>query len=139
GFGANEGGVTEGFVQDRWQFQDNLTWTKGKHSFKFGGGLQYGILYRNWDLGAPGQYEFANATGATPASTGNLIASNLIGPNTTTGNPVNYTDSNFQNDFPYYSELSINPHTGGPGVAYRHYTMKDSNIFINDDWKVSKR
>jgi hypothetical protein len=133
GYGPYEGGLIEGFVQDRWQFQDNLAWTKGKHSLKFGGGFQYGILYRNWDLGSPGYYEFANTTGPTPASTGNLLASNTI------GNFVNYPDSNFQNDFPYYSELSINPATGGAGVAYRHYIMKDDNIFINDDWKVSKR
>ena len=132
-YGPYEGELVEGFVQDRWQFQDNLSWTKGKHSFKFGGGFQYGILYRNWDLGAPGYYEFANATGPTPSSTGNLIASNTI------GNYVNYSDSNFQSDFPYYSELSVNPATGGPGVAYRHYIMKDDNVFANDDWKVSKR
>ncbi|MGA3044240.1 MAG: TonB-dependent receptor, partial [Bryobacteraceae bacterium] len=133
GYGPYEGGLVEGFVQDRWQFQDNLAWTKGKHSVKFGGGFQYGILYRNWDLGAPGYYEFANATGPSPASTGNLLASNTI------GNFVNYPDSNFQNDFPYYSELSIDPTNGTAGVAYRHYIMKDDNIFVNDDWKVSKR
>jgi len=133
GYGPYEGGLIEGFVQDRWQLQDNLGWTKGKHSFKFGGGGQYGILYRNWDLGSPGYYEFANTIGPTPSSTGNLLASNTI------GNYVNYPDSNFQNDFPYYSELSINPATGGAGVAYRHYIMKDTNIFANDDWKVSKR
>jgi len=135
GFGPYEGGLIEGFVQDRWQFQDNLAWTKGKHSFKFGGGFQYGILYRNWDLGSPGYYEFANTTGPTPASTGNLIASNTIAGLS----PSTYPNSNFQNDFPYYSELSINPATGGAGVAYRHYIMKDDNVFINDDWKVSRR
>ena len=26
-----------------------------------------------------------------------------------------------------------------PGVAYRHYIMKDANVFVNDDWKVSRR
>jgi hypothetical protein len=133
GYGAYQGGLIEGFVQDRWQFQDNLAWTKGKHSIKVGGGFQYGILYRNWDLGPPGLYEFANATGPTPASTGNLVASNTI------GNYPNYTDSNFQNDFPYTSVLSINPQNGDPANAYRHYIMKDDNVFINDDWKVSKR
>jgi len=133
GFGANEGGVTEGFVQDRWQFQDNLTWTKGAHTFKFGGGLQYGILYRNWDLGGPGYYEFANTLGPTPASVG------AVGPNGTITNINNENDSNFQNDFPYYSELSVNPQTGGPGNAYRHYIMKDTNLFVNDDWKVSPK
>jgi hypothetical protein len=133
GYGAYEGGLISSFVQDRWQVQDNLGWTKGKHSLKFGGGFQYGILYRNWDLGSPGQYEFANTTGPTPESVGALVAPNTI------SNVNNYPDSNFQNDFPYYSELSINPSTGGPGNAYRHYIMKDSNLFFNDSWKVSKR
>src|SRR5262249_41198005 len=60
-------GPTEGwnssFTQDRWQWQDNLSWIKGKHTFKFGGSYQYGIVYRNWDLGYPGYYEFANVFG----------------------------------------------------------------------------
>jgi hypothetical protein len=133
GFGTFEGAQVEGFVQDRWQFQDNLSWTKGKHSFKFGGGFQYGILYRNWDLGSPGEYEFSNTTGPTALSVG------ATGPNGTITNINNPPDSNFQNDFPYYSEVSINPTTGGAANAYRHYIMKDSNVFVNDDWKVTPR
>ncbi|MGC2657353.1 MAG: TonB-dependent receptor [Bryobacteraceae bacterium] len=133
GYGVTEGDLVEGFVQDRWQLQDNFSWTKGKHSFKFGGGFQYGILYRNWDLGAPGIYEFANTVGPTPSSVGALNGDGTI------GNINNYPDSNFASDFPYYSELSINPETGGPGVAYRHYIMKDTNFFVNDDWKVNRR
>jgi len=133
GYGPNEGGLVEGFVQDRWQLQDNLAWTRGKHSFKFGGGGQYGILYRNWDLGSPGYYEFANTIGPRPADVGALL------PNGSIGNIGNYPDSNFQNDFPYYSELSINPSTGAAGNAYRHYIMKDFNLFVNDDWRVSRR
>lgn len=133
GFGPYEGGLVSGFVQDRWQFQDNLNWTKGRHSFKFGGGFQYGILYRNWDLGLPGQYEFANTLGQTPASVGALQADGTI------NNIDDVNQSNFKNDFPYYSELSIDPRTGALGNAYRHYMMKDFNVFFNDDWKVTPR
>jgi hypothetical protein len=134
GYGAYEGDANA-FTQDRWQLQDNLGWTKGKHSFKFGGGFQYAILYRNWDLGNPGQYEFANTLGGTAAQAGD------VGPNGTIVNPngINYTDSNFQNDFPYYSELSVDPQTGAAADAYRHYIMKDMNFFVNDSWKFSKR
>src|SRR6516162_10225477 len=57
-FGPGEGGQVVGFTQDRWALQDNLTWTAGRHAFKFGGSANYGILYRNWDLGLPGEYEF---------------------------------------------------------------------------------
>jgi len=56
--GDFEGGLVQNFSQDRWAFQDNISLTRGRHSMKFGGGTQYGILYRNWDLGLPGQYEF---------------------------------------------------------------------------------
>jgi hypothetical protein len=130
--GPYEGGLVASFAQDRWQVQDNVGWTRGKHSFKFGGSWQYGILYRDWDIGAPGYYEFANTTGLTPSSVG------ALNPNGTIGN-VNYTDSNFQNDFPYFQELSIDPTTGAKANAYRHYIMKDSSLFISDDWKFRKR
>ena len=57
-FGPGEGGQVVGFTQDRWALQDNLTWTAGRHALKIGGSANYGILYRNWDLGLPGEYEF---------------------------------------------------------------------------------
>ncbi len=133
GYGATEGGLTNSFTQDRWQIQDNLSWTKGAHSIKFGGGMQYGILYRNWDLGTPGQYEFANTLGGTVAAAG------AVGPNGTITNIEDVNASNFQNDFPYFQEASVNPQTGGPANAYRHYIMKDMNFFVNDSWKVSAR
>ena len=70
GYGAYEGGLIAGFVQDRWQYQDNLGWSVGKHSFKLGFGWMWGNFYRNWDLGLPGHYSFANTTGPTPESYG---------------------------------------------------------------------
>lgn len=132
--GPNSEYTVTAFTQDRWQLQDNLGWTFGKHSIRVGGGWQYGNVYRNWDLGGNGYYEFANATG------GPIPASDM-GPNGTIGNSVsgiNYGDSNFQNDFPYYQELSIDPSTGARANAYRHYIDQDSNMFINDDWKFSR-
>ena len=111
--------------------QDNLGYTFGKHSFKVGGSWQYGNLYRNWDLGGNGYYEFANTTGIP-------IPAGSIGPNGTTQN-VSQLDSNFQNDFPYYQEISIDPRTGAKANAYRHYIGEDGAAFLNDDWKFSHR
>ena len=45
---------------------------------KFGGGGQYAILYRNWDLGSPGYYEFANTVGPTPQQDGVLASNGTI-------------------------------------------------------------
>lgn len=131
-FGPYEGNV-EDFTEDRWQVQDNLGWIHGRHSLKFGGGWQHGITYRNWDLGAPGYYEFANVFGPTPQSDG------VVNPDGSIGNPTNevpYYDSNLMNAYPYYQELSINPQTGARANAYRHYIVNDNNLFIQDDWKV---
>lgn len=145
GFGAYEGGLVQGFVQDRWLIQDNLGWTLGRHSFKVGGTFQPGIFYRNWDLGTPGQYEFGNtcfrndSTG--PCVPGKTAAAqgfqNPDGTITITDSDSNH--SNFQSDFPYFVETSIDPHTGAKADAYRHYIMKDISLFIQDDWKVSPR
>jgi len=139
GYGQGEGGLVEGFVQDRWQLQDNLSWTKGKHSMKFGGGGQYAILYRNWDLGSPGYYEFANTVGPTAQQDGVLGSNGTIYSATGSGQLAIGNDSNFQHDFPYASELSVNPSTGTTANAYRHYIMKDLNFFFNDSWKVMPR
>jgi len=86
-FGPGEGGQIESFVQDRWALQDNLTWTLGRHAVRLGGTGSYGILYRNWDLGQPGYYEFGelfaindgSANGPGPAGTG-CAAGALITP-----------------------------------------------------------
>jgi Carboxypeptidase regulatory-like domain/TonB dependent receptor len=81
-FGPGEGGQVVGFTQDRWALQDNLIWTKGHHAFKVGGSANYGILYRNWDLGLPGEYEF-----------GELYALNTPIVDPTTGK-ITYPSSN---------------------------------------------
>jgi carboxypeptidase family protein/TonB-dependent receptor-like protein len=159
--GPFEGGQVEGFVQDRWGLKDNLTWTAGRHSLKFGGGSQYGILYRNWDLGLPGYYEFGELSAintggvATGPGGGGCPAGGQITPacdpgsnstatqnfpvlqsDKTLANVVLQTNANFTNDYPYFMETSIDPATGAKASAYRHYTYHDYYVFAQDDWKV---
>lgn len=136
--GPFEGGQVQGFTQDRWGATDGLTWTRGRHSLKFGGGTQAGILYRNWDLGLPGLYEFGelakvNGSGAviTPAGDGTLQ------PDGTIANVNDETNANFAGDYNYFQETSIDPKTGAKASAYRHYTYHDYYLFAQDDLKVS--
>ena len=141
--GDYEGGQVEAFTQDRWQVQDNLTWTLGTHSLKIGGGGSYGIFYRNWDLGLPGYYEFGELTSVTgkcpacsvitPASDGTQQSDGTI------ANIQSEANANFAGDYPYYQETSIDPATGQQANAYRHYTYHDYYWFVQDDWKVSPR
>lgn len=153
-FGPFEGGQVEGFTQDRWEVKDNLIWNVGRHAFKFGGSGNYGILYRNWDLGLPGQYEFGElfsvsgvgGTSACPSGTNILPSCDLgtngqpvLQPNGTIANMPSgvESNSNFAGDYPYFMETSINPATGTKANAYRHYTTHDYSVFVQDDWKVT--
>lgn len=155
-FGPFEGGQVVGFVQDRWALQDNLLWTVGRHSFKLGGSANYGILYRNWDLGLPGEYEFGELNGTfTPATDCQAHTPAYIPPcsvGSATSPAVLQTDgtlvkipsrnhANFQNDYPYFEETSIDPRIPAPNKAnaYRHYTTHDYAVFGQDDWKATSR
>jgi hypothetical protein len=142
--GNYEGGNVENFTQDRWGLTDNVTWNLGKHTLRFGGGGQYGILYRNWDLGLPGQYEFGEFATINPKT--NSIVTPATDPNGSTLQPngtiagvSDPTQSNFAGDYPYFQETSIDPATGAKADAYRHYTYHDYNWFVQDDWKLSPR
>ena len=147
-FGPIEGGQIQSFVQDRWGLQDNLTYTVGRHAIRIGASGSYGILYRNWDLGKPGYYEFGNLSSLSDGANSTCAAGSLITPtcdgtlqsNGTINNvarPPN--NSNFTGDYPYFQEVSINPSTGTVADAYRHYTYHDYAGFIQDDWKIRPR
>ena len=142
--GDAEGGQIVGFVQDRWGVSDNLTLSTGRHTLRFGGGMQYGIFYRNWDLGLPGQYEFGELT--TIDSSSGLVVTPETDPNGSTrcasGTICGISDatqSNFAGDYPYFQETSVDPRTGAQADAYRHYTYHDYYWFVQDDWKVTPR
>ncbi len=144
--GPFEGGQVQGFTQDRWGASDNLTFSIGRHSLKVGGGGTYGILYRNWDLGLPGQYEFGelitvngNCPACTPVTPATDPNGSTLQPGGTIANLQDETQSNFAGDYPYFQETSIDPRTGVKASAYRHYTYHDYNAFVQDDWKFSPR
>jgi hypothetical protein len=132
GIGPYEGNLLKKFTQDRWLAQDNLIVTRGEHTIRFGGAYQYGILYRNFDAGSPGFYEFSNIFGASATACG------CQNPDGSVSN-VPVAASNFQRDFPYYLELSIDPRTGNKANAYFHYAYTDGSFFINEEWKTTPR
>lgn len=142
--GDGEGGQIINFPEDRWSADDNLTWTKGNHSVKFGGGGTYGIFYRNWNLGLPGQYEFGELYSVDPTcnTPGNVVTPACDGtlqPDGTIANVTDETRANFAGEYPYFQETNVDPATGAQGNAYRHYTYHDYYAFVQDDWKVSSR
>ncbi len=147
--GPFEGGQVIAFTEDRWALQDNLLWTVGRHALKIGGGSNYGILYRNWDLGLPGQYEFGEYASlgdgvSSPCPVGALITplcDGTLQPDGTIANVTNESNANFAGEYPYFQETSVDPRIAAPNKAnaYRHYTTHDYYAFAQDDWKATAR
>jgi hypothetical protein len=121
--------------QNRYQFEDTLTWLKGKHTFKFG--LSYRpveYIFRN-DLWFAGEFQFQAsalypATLAVPAADRAAFAAALTALGTAAPqlNPL----QNFNLNQPLiYRQGFHNPSWNGTG----HYI----GAFAQDTWKVHPR
>jgi len=95
-WGMNQGKVNAG-RQDNWttHFNQQLTWTRGKHEFKMGWDIRRLRTTGNDRAGENGTYEFSRVQTALPTAlntTGNAFASFLLGaPNSANQNDSNYT------------------------------------------------
>ena len=98
--------------ESRNQIADTVTWTRGKHSFKFG--VDFSHVNDN------GQNLF-NGFGSYSYSSLLNYFSDLNKPNTCAGKPC-YT--------------SFSQGLGLPGIEF---TTNDYSVFVADDWKVAQR
>jgi hypothetical protein len=92
----------------------DLSYTRGKHSFKFG--FSYNRYTKNQQLqaDAAGDYSFGNGqTGNGPGTTGDPFMSMLIG---------------LSGGYSQPQSMSI-----------RHYVNQTPSVYANDNWKVSPR
>jgi len=97
-----------------WQLLDNVTWTKGAHTLKFGGDARRLSAYFSnvFSAGRAGQYTFNGSV--SNSIVGNPYAAFLLGiPDRTQVSIVNQPDSN------------------GHSLHY--------SAFVQDDWKVTPR
>jgi hypothetical protein len=115
GFTATSGGTTSNSRASTAQILDSLTWTKGRHTIKFGGDYRYvkGLYTNVFASGRMGSYTFNNSP-VTSGTIGSPFAAFLLGIPDTTG-----------------LTTVTSPDTNGYG-----YNMA---FFVQDDWKVSSR
>ena len=123
--------TTEDRVERRFQWTDNLTWIKGRHTFKFGGDVNLIKINTNasqiFTLNYGGVYTFgsldalpfvAAATGVPPSAIGTLPQLNAV-QSYGLGIPTTY----FQ----------------GIGNTNRPTTDKSLGVFAQDSWKISQK
>ena len=104
------------------QLLDNLTWSKGKHTFKFGGDVRRMTDHDDNVFGtyAAGQYFFNNSTqysdvNGNPVFIGDPYTAFLLG----------------YPDYTYNAEQLNHPNMNGRGYSY--------GVFAQDDWKITSR
>ena len=125
--------------QQRYQFEDNLTWTKGSHTFKFGGSYRPVNYTVQNDLWFGGEFDFYE--GAIPlislapaAAQGSLVTFNLQNGYPATGPPTSNLSAleSFALGLPVaYRQGFNNP----LWQSWAHYF----GAFAQDSWKVTPK
>lgn len=132
GFGRYFGAPYD-VTQDRYQLEDNLTWLKGNHTFKFGGSYRPATYDFENDLWFAGEWQFQSSaaypiTLAVPAADRAAFLAALTGTTIPQLNPLQNLDLNL----PFlYRQGFNNPTWKGTG----HYL----GGFAQDSWRVNQR
>ena len=100
-------------------YRDNVAWTRGSHTFKFGFFLEKFQLTEQFGFETQGYYTFNNNNAV---STGNALADMFL------GRIGQYQEGTFNANGVY---------TGGYGVG--HWRRTDFEPYFQDDWKVNSR
>jgi len=135
------GGLPYGGPQNTWQFEDNLSWTKGRHTMKFGGAFTYIQLNVGYgayaqaveQLGATAQDSMNDLTNMAGNPGGSQLISfqTRVNPNGVlpchTDQYGNIIDS---------SNCAVTPPLN-PATYARSYRYRDFDMYAQDSWKVT--
>ena len=103
-------------------FRDNLVWTRGKHTLKFGVYFLYNRLNHIIPNGGYDSQGFFSFSSSSPNSSGNGLADMYL------GRIASFTETG----------RVINGGLAG-GYADGHYHQEDFEPYFQDDWRVSSR
>ena len=113
-------GLTQGNILNNYQITDDVTWIRRGHSIKAGYDIRQSRFLLDSDNGPRGSFTFnASYTASLDAATGNPVAG--------TGNGV----ADFLLGYP--TNMS-----GAVGTSATHFTFWTHNLFIQDDWKITR-
>jgi hypothetical protein len=135
-FDAAGGSVTAS-LGNLFMGRQSFAWTKGRHSFKFGGEFRANRDTGYFGIAPSGQYTFgggaAFATSAIPSASGahNIAAGQQL-PDTLSafleGSAFSYTVAVAPPQFPRGDQIGV--------AAISRY---DTNLYAQDTWKISRR
>ncbi|MCI0388930.1 MAG: TonB-dependent receptor [Acidobacteria bacterium] len=124
-------------IQDRYQFEDTLTWTKANHTLKFGGSYRPASYNVRNDLWFSGDWTFAPSaafpiTLAVPAADRPAFLAAVGGPGQLPAGSILTSLQNFNLNLPFtYRQGFNNP----VWTDTAHYL----GLFAQDTWKIHPR
>jgi hypothetical protein len=130
---------------DRWSFQDDLSWTRGRHNFKLGFSTEWASKTEPLSPNYMGNYQFGH-NAQNPLSTGNGYANALLGVFTTYTELTNRVDRDrrhWQTEGYAQDSWRVNPRfTLDYGVRFTHtgayYDTRQSTAgFYEPSWDPS--
>jgi hypothetical protein len=149
--GAGYGGAGTGFGfgrsnllpylahQRRFQFEDNLSWVKGKHSFKFGASYRPADYNVEDDLYRGGQFDFASGLIPLILLAPKALQPALVGFNLTHGYPATGPPvTNLSGPETFVFGIPDFYHGGFGNFAW-HGWAHYFGSFAQDSWKVSPK
>ncbi len=114
------------------QWVDNVSYTRGKHTFRFGGEFRHGSTDNIRDRYGKGRIQFSGKELST-------LCGNCLGTDAS-GNPIQSTPlEDFIAGLPRGTETGK---TGGRifvGNSSRHVSLNSFGAFLQDDWRVTPR
>ncbi|HWR14204.1 MAG TPA: TonB-dependent receptor [Terriglobales bacterium] len=113
-------------TEERYQFLDNFTWTKGSHTIKFGGDVNYLPLTADFTVNFGGLYNF-----------GSLAAGQLM--TDTSGNPITSIAGISVPGFSPVQAYGLGipaAYIQGVGNPHDEFKNKTLGVFLQDSWRL---
>ena len=150
--------VPFGGYDPRWTYSDTLTWTNGRHSFKWGGELRMAKSYQDRQGtgrffndanvytsvigGSTANSQIYGINGFAPGLTGLIGFAPYFGSANSMANLLNYFSGSVANlrDYVYVNSptaLTWSDFTKGEQNQIFDIRMKEWDFFFKDDWKVT--
>lgn len=123
---GNASNLPQFFTENQFAYKDDLSVTRGKHNFKFGGEYRRTRNGSSFDAVKNGLF--------APYGVEDLVTDLKFGDDV---DQVLFGGPAYGSAF--YAEASVNPTTGGLPVYYRGFRANEGAVYGQDDWRVTRR
>jgi Carboxypeptidase regulatory-like domain len=132
--------------QKRYQFEDNLTWTHGPHTFKVGASMRLADYHVEDDLWFNNEFDFRDGLIPLISLAPAAVQAQLVGFNLTHGFPATGpTNTNLSAPQAFAFGIPVDmlagnlPTSGGPSNPAWSGWGKYFGSYIQDSWKINSR